>query len=139
MRFKNAAAALVLVAIPFAVGAGQVSAPGALYKSEAEGWQVQMPKAWKYSENAGKLGIGSDTEAGLMFAWFTPGLTLEQAKMYATQPYQEQGLVLNPTGSAAFTAAKGTQAIATNYKGTGPDGSVIVGRAVTVIGAKGGV
>lgn len=130
------AAALVFAALPLAA---QVSAPGALYKSEAEGWQIQMPKAWKYAPNAGKLGIGSDTEAGLMFAWFQPGLTLEQAKQYATQPYQEQGLVLNPTGSAAFTSAKGTSAIATNYSGTAADGSTIKARAVTVVGAKGAV
>jgi hypothetical protein len=135
MRFGRLALLFVL-ALPLAAPAQQASLPGALYKSDSEGWQVQPPKAWKHSVQNGKLMIGSDTEAGLMLAWFQAGLTYEQAQEYAKLPYQEQGLVLTP-GPAAPFATKAGKAFVVEYTGQAMDGSTIKSRSMAIAGAKG--
>lgn len=136
MRCRYLVFLFLLLAFPLAAPAQQASLPGALYKSDAEGWQVQPPKVWKYALQGGKLMIGSDTEAGLMLAWFQPGVTYEQAVEYAKQPYEEQGLVLTP-GPAAPFATKAGRALVVEYTGQAMDGSTIKSRAVAIVGAKG--
>lgn len=137
MRF-HVPALLLLLAVPFAVPAQQASLPGAVYKSDAEGWQVKPPKAWKHVLKDGKVMMGSDTEAGLMLAWFQPGVTYAQVQQYAKEPYQEEGLVLTP-GPAAPFATKAGKALAVEYTGRAMDGTTIKGRAIAIVGAKGAV
>ena len=129
------AALFLLLALPF-TAAGQASANGALYKSDTEGWQIQPGKAWKHAVQNGKLTIGSDTEAGLMLAWLQAGLTLEQAKEYAKQPYQEEGLVLMPGAATPFTTKAG-KAFVVEYTGKAMDGSTIKSRSVSIAAGKG--
>ena len=119
-----------VIVLPF-TAAGQASAPGAAYKSDGEGWQIQPPKAWKHALQNGKLMIGSDTEAGLMLAWFQAGLTYEQAQEYAKQPYQEQGLVLMPGPAAPFVTKAG-KAFVVEYSGKAMDGSTIKSRSISI-------
>jgi len=132
----NRFVALVLLALAIPFIAGGQSAPGALYKSDGEGWQIQPPKTWKHAVKDGKLMIGSDTEAGLLLAWFQAGLTYEQAQEYAKQPYQESGLVLMPGKAAPFTTKAG-KAFAVDYSGKAMDGSMIKSRTIAIAGAKG--
>ena len=132
----NRFVALVLLALAIPFIAGGQSAPGAVYKSDGEGWQIQPPKTWKHAVKDGKLMIGSDTETGLMLAWFQVGLTYEQAQEYAKQPYQESGLVLMPSKATPF-ATKAGKAFAVDYSGKAMDGSMIKSRSITIAGAKG--
>lgn len=139
MRVPNLLVGLVaLLSFLAAPASAQLSAPGAAYKSDAEGWQLTAPKAWKHGLKDGKLLIASDTEAGLMVAWFQAGATYEQVQQLATQPYQEPGLYLEPSGSKPF-ATKAGKAISVDYAGQGGDGTPLRSRAIAIVGAKGTV
>lgn len=136
--FISLAAALCLLSPAIACAGAGASAPGATYKADAEGWQVKPPKAWKHAEKDGKIVFGSDTEAGLMLAWFQAGATLEQVKQSAGQPYQEPGLMLTPGKSSSFAGTAG-KAIAVDYEGTDGNGSPLKARAIAIVGKGGAV
>ena len=138
MRASSGLLSLLLLALPLTASAQAVSAPGAAYKSDGEGWQVQPPKAWKHVFKDGKLVLASDTEAGVMFAWFQPGVTYAKLEQLAKEPYEEQGIVLTPGAAAPFKTKAG-KALAVDYTGAAPDGTTIRGRAIGVAGTNGAV
>lgn len=114
------------------------AATGGTFKSP-EGWSVRAPASWKFGEKAGRVLFGSDTEAGLIVAWFDAGGTYQQLQQVAAQGINEDGFVLSPTGAAQPVQTSGGKGLGVDLQGTGQDGQPIVARAVGVAGPRGTV
>lgn len=114
------------------------AATGGTYKSD-EGWSVRAPANWKFGEKAGRVLFGSDTEAGLIVAWFDAGGTYQQMQQVAAQGINDDGLVLSPTGAAQPVQTAAGKGLGVDLQGTGQDGQPIVARAVGVAGPQGTV
>lgn len=114
------------------------AATGGTYKSD-EGWSVRAPTLWKFGEKSGRVLFGSDTEAGLIVAWFDAGGTYQQLQQVAAQGINEDGFVLSPTGPAQPVQTAGGKGLGVDLQGTGEDGQPIVARAVGVAGPNGTV
>jgi hypothetical protein len=120
--------------------APQVSAAtGGTYKDEGGGWSVRAPANWKFGEKGGRVLFGSDTEAGLIVAWYTPGTTFQQMQEVAAQGLNEDGVVLAPTGPAQAVQSPAGKALGVDLQGTAQNGQALVARAVGVAGAQGAV
>lgn len=114
------------------------AATGGTYKSD-EGWSVRAPTNWKFGEKSGRVLFGSDTEAGLIVAWFDSGGTYQQMQQVAAQGINEDGFVLSPTAPAQAVQTAGGKGLGVDLQGTGQDGQPIVARAVGVAGPNGTV
>lgn len=114
------------------------AATGGTFKSP-EGWSVRAPTNWKFGEKAGRVLFGSDTEAGLIVAWFTAGGTYQQMQEVAAQGINEDGFVLSPTGAAQAVQTPAGKGLGVDLKGTSQDGQALVARAVGVAGPQGTV
>lgn len=114
------------------------AATGGTYKS-AEGWSVRAPTNWKFGEKAGRVLFGSDTEAGLIVAWFTQGTTYQQMQEIAAQGINEEGLVLSPTGAAQPVQTPAGKGLGVDMQGTAQNGQQLVARVVGVASASGAV
>lgn len=104
-----------------------------------EGWELRAPKAWKLGAQGARVVFGSDTEAGLMVAWYAHGVTLEQMEQLAAQGIQEQGVSLLPTAPPRRVKLKAGPGVAVELGGTGADGVPVRARAVGVAGPRGAV
>ncbi|MEW6433023.1 MAG: hypothetical protein AB1730_16085 [Myxococcota bacterium] len=114
------------------------AATGGTFKSP-EGWSVRAPANWKFGEKAGRVLFGSDTEAGLIVAWFTAGGTYQQMQEVAAQGINEDGFVLSPTGAAQAVQTPAGKGLGVDLQGAGQDGQPLVARAVGVAGPQGTV
>jgi hypothetical protein len=114
------------------------AATGGTYKSD-EGWSVRAPARWKFGERAGRALFGSDTEAGLIVAWFAEGTTFQQMQEIATQGIHKDGIAFSPTGPAQAVQTPAGQGLGVDLQGTGQNGQALVARAVGVSGALGAV
>ncbi|MEW5742155.1 MAG: hypothetical protein AB1938_24785 [Myxococcota bacterium] len=115
------------------------AATGGVYKDEGGGWSVRAPANWKFGEKAGRVLFGSDTEAGLIVAWYAPGTTFEQMQQIAAQGINDSGVVLTPVSAPQSVSAPAGKAIAVDLTGTSQDGQPIQARAVGVAGPQGAV
>lgn len=113
-------------------------ATGAAYKS-ADGWSVRAPAGWKSGEQGGRVLFGSDTEAGLIVAWFAGGSTFQEMQQIAQQGINEAGLSLSPTAPAQPVKVPGGQGLGVDMQGQGQDGTPVVARLVGVAGPQGAV
>ncbi len=116
-----------------------VTASGAAHRAEAEGWEIKTPQNWKFAVQGPRVLFGSDTEAGLIVVWFTPGATFEQVQQTAAQPYVENGLTLTPTGAPKPFGTKGGKAVVVDTQGMAADGSTIVSHGIGIAGPNGAV
>lgn len=112
---------------------------GDTLKVAHDGWQVTAPDGWRHAEQGGGYALGSDTEAGLIVVFYTPGLTWEQMQASAAQGVREQGLVLSPSAPATPFDATAGKGLAVELSGMAADGTTVYGRAIGVLGARGGV
>lgn len=103
------------------------------YRVEAQGWELTIPSGWKHSEQGGRLLLGSDTEAGLIIAWFAPGATWEQMKTDAANGIQDPSVQLSPLGAAEEKKLGKNRALVANLKGMGSDGVEVRARAIGVL------
>jgi hypothetical protein len=120
---------------PQATGA---TAGGRTWRSEYEGWSIEIPQGWKSAPKESGLVLGSDSEAGMILVF--PEAVTDQAAL-------ERGLgeILAATGT--FPAAPALQPVAlpggkglwTEVRGTAKDGTALQIRAVGVVGAGGTV
>ncbi|MCC6336261.1 MAG: hypothetical protein IT380_20030 [Myxococcales bacterium] len=115
------------------------AATGGVYKDEGGGWSIRAPANWRFGEKAGRVLFGSDTEAGLIVAWYAPGTTYEQLQQIAAQGINEDGMSLAPTGPAQPLQAPAGKALGVDLKGMGQNGQQLAARAVGVAGPNGAV
>lgn len=121
---------LLTLVVPSAAFAAEI-------KSDSEGWSVKVPAAWKHGETAGRYVLGSDTEAGLIVAWFAQGVTWEQMKQSASDGINEQGLVMSPMGEAVASKVKAGRTLSVTLSGMGSDGVEIRGYAIGILAPNG--
>ena len=115
------------------------AATGGVYKDEGGGWSIRAPQNWKFGEKGGRVLFGSDTEAGLIVAWYAPGTTYEQMQQISAQGINEDGLALSPTAAPQPVQVPGGKGLGVDLQGTGQDGQPLVARVVGVAGAQGAV
>jgi hypothetical protein len=82
--------------------------------------------------------VGSDTEAGVIIAFYQEGLTMAQMEQSARAGLNEQGVSLMPTAAPVKFTVRGMQGLAVDLAGVGGDGSQLRARAIGVVGPSGG-
>lgn len=122
-----------------ATGPAPSSATGKKFRSELDGYELKAPKNWKLAEQAGRILFGSDTEPGLIVAWYVPGMTFEQMQTIAAQGLNEEGVLLAPQGPASGLKIKAGQALAVDLAGTSKDNVKLQAHAVGVAGERGAI
>jgi hypothetical protein len=129
---------LVAACASLAISA-RVQAGSDAYRAEQEGWQVETPKAWKHVAQGGRVLFGSDTEAGMILAWFAPGATIEQMTETARQGVHEQGMVLEPSAAPSPAHVKAGKAVSVELAGRAADGTQLRAKGYGILGPSGGV
>jgi hypothetical protein len=124
---------------PAAAGPAPRAATGARHRAELDGYELRAPAGWKLVDKGGRLLLGSDVEAGLIVAWYAPGLGLVELQQHARRGLDEDGVALRPLGEARGLKVAGGQALAVDLGGQGADGVALQARAVGVVGPRGSV
>jgi hypothetical protein len=115
------------------------AAPGGrAWRSEYEGWGIEIPPGWKSAPRESGLVLGSDTEAGMILVF--PEAVTEAAAL-------QRGLGELLAGIGTFPAVSplqpvplpGGKGLWTDVRGTARDGTAIQVRAVAVVGGGGTV
>jgi len=122
-----------------AAGPAPASATGKKFRSELDGYELKAPKNWKLAEQAGRILLGSDTEPGLIVAWYVPGMTFEQMQKISAQGLNQEGVLLAPQGSASGLKVKAGQALAVDLAGTSKDNIKLQAHAVGIAGERGAI
>src|SRR5688572_11968744 len=106
----------IAVAIAISFGA---PAQSKVHRDEQQGFEIKSPSSWKLAAQDGRVMMGSDTEAGLMMAWFDPASTWELMSSYARAGINEGGVSLVPRGEPReIKTAAGHRALSVELGGT---------------------
>lgn len=109
------------------------------YTDEGAGWSVEIPKGWKHGEQGGRVLIGSDTEAGLMVAWYDESSSYEDLQREAKKGIQEEGVSLSPAGPAKPFESSAGRALQVSLRGRAQDGTELAALVIGVTRGQGAV
>lgn len=123
--------------LPQATALKAAPATGPVHRVDDQGWQLHAPAAWKVGQHSGRTIVVSDTEAGLIVVWFTPGVRYEQIVEHASDGYTDQNVSLRPASTPVTARLKGGRAVAIDLTGMAMDGSDLRARAVGIEGPNG--